>query len=53
MLQIFYSVWKETTCKHSKVVAAKTFFSKVYVAGTTCLDECIISHMITSRYYFL
>ena len=35
-------VWKETNHKPLKVAAAKTFFSIVYVIGTTCFDECVL-----------
>ena len=35
----FYSVRIKTTHKPSKEVAAKNFFSSVYVIGATCFDE--------------
>ena len=40
------------TRKPSKVAAAKTFFSSVYVVDATCLDECFLFHVVTGRYYF-
>ena len=38
----FYFAWKETTHKPLQMPAAKTFFSSVYVSGTTCFDECFL-----------
>ena len=47
-----YFVWKGTTHKPLKVAAAKTFFSSVYVIGTTCFDERFSFCVITGRHYF-
>ena len=51
--KFFYSVWKETTNKPSKVVTSETFFSSVYVIVITCFDKCFLFHMITGRNCFL
>ena len=51
----FYFIWKGTTHKPLKVAAAKTFFSSVYVIGTTYLDECFFisfDNWKTLRQYF-
>ena len=53
ILHFFCSLGKERTHKPSKVAAAKTFFSSVYVIDTTCFDECFFFHVITRRHYFL
>ena len=37
----FYFVWKEMTHKPLKVAAVETLFSRVYVIGTACFDECV------------
>ena len=37
--KFFYSFWKETTPKPSKVATAKNFFSSLYVIVTTCFDK--------------
>ena len=47
-----YFVWKETTHKTLKVVAANSLFSSVYVIGTTCFDECFSFSVITKKHYF-
>ena len=47
-LQIFYSAWKETTHKPSKVATAK----RMYVFGTTCLDKCCLFHVIIKSFVF-
>ena len=49
----FYGIWKETARKPSKVAASKNFFSSVYVADTTCFDECFLFDVITERYDIL
>ena len=48
ILQVFCSVWKETTGKPFKIAAAKNFFSCMYVIGTICFDEC---YVINGRHY--
>ena len=48
----YYSVRTETTHKPSNVIAAKTFFSSVYVIDATCFDECFLFHVVTGRHYF-
>ena len=45
-----YFIWKETTHKPLKMAAEKSFFSSVYVIGTTCFDECFVFYMITSLF---
>ena len=47
-----YSVRIETTHKPSKVVAAKIFFSSVYVIDATCFDKYFLFHVVTGRHYF-
>ena len=42
-ISFFYSVWKETTLKPSKVEAAKNIFSSVHVTDTTCFYESFYS----------
>ena len=42
----FYSVSKETTHKHSKLAAAKSFSSNVHVIDTTSCDKCFLFHLI-------
>ena len=49
----FYSVLKETTRKHLKRAAPKSFFSSVYFIDVTCFDECFLFHVITGRHYFM
>ena len=48
----FYSVRIKTTHKPSKEVAAKNFFSSVYVIGATCFDEFFLSHVIIEKRSF-
>ena len=36
----------------SKVVAAKIFFSSVYVIDATCFDEYLLFHVVTGGHYF-
>ena len=38
--------------KPLKAAAEKSFFSNVYVIGTTCFDEWILFYVITRRHYF-
>ena len=51
-VQVFYSVWKETTHKLSKFATAKNVFSSLYGIGATCF-KCFLFHVITGRYSFL
>ena len=44
---------KETTEKSSNVTTAKNLFSRVYVIGVTCFDECFLFYVITESHYFL
>ena len=44
---MFYSVWKETSHKLSKVVALKNVLPSVYIIGTECFGECFVIHVIT------
>ena len=39
----FYAIWKENTHKPSKVEAAKNVFSRLYVTGASCFDECFFT----------
>ena len=39
--------------KPSKAAAAKNFYPRVYVIGTTCFKERFLFHVITGRHYFL
>ena len=48
-----YSVWKETTHKHSKVTTAKNVFYTAHVTVTTRFDKCFLFHVITGRHCFL
>ena len=45
-------VWKETTHKPLKLVAARTLFSSVYVVFTACFDECFLFFVIPERHCF-
>ena len=49
----FYSVWKDTSHKPSKVVAVKAFLPSVYVIRTAFFDECCLFHVIIGRHYSL
>ena len=42
LLHVYYFVWKERINKPSKVAAAKSFFTSLCVARTTCFDECFL-----------
>ena len=43
---------QEMTHKPLKVASAKSFFSTLYVIGTTCFVECFSFYVITKRHYF-
>ena len=49
----FYSVWKETSHKPSKVVDIKNLLPSLYVIRTTCFDECFSFHVVIVKHYFL
>ena len=53
ILQVLYSVWKETSYKPSKVVATKNFFPSVYVVSTACFEKGFLFLVITERHDFL
>ena len=48
----FFTVWKETTRKPSKLATAKNIFSSVYVIVTTCFNKCFLFHAIIGRHNF-
>ena len=53
IIQFSYSLQKEMSQKPSKVAAAKTYFSSVYVIDTACFDECFFFYLRTARHCFL
>ena len=52
ILQFFYSLRKEKTCKPSKIAAAKSFSPSVCIIDITCFEECFLFHVITGRHCF-
>ena len=50
--RFFYYVWNKTIHKPSKVVTSKKNFFSMYVIGTICYDECLLSHVIPGRYWY-
>ena len=53
IIQFSYSLQKERSQKPSKVAAAKTYFSSVYVIDTACFDKCFFFYLRTARHCFL
>ena len=53
LYKLFYFASKEASRKPLKVEAAKNFIPSVLLIDTTCINECLLFHVITANSIFL